>query len=101
MHVTKIQRKKAFMANFEKILSPLTIIIRLQNTLFVRLGIFPAMHTNLKVITKFPRKDQIKLLSEGAQYLHFCTFHRCFVSICNHVTLEHYTFSLHNPKCSG
>ena len=36
-----------------------------------QLGIFPAMHTNLKVITKFPRKDQIKLLSEGVQYLHF------------------------------
>ena len=71
MHVTKTQRRNAFMANFERILSPLTIIIRLQNILFVRLGIFPAMHTNLKVITKFPRKDQIKLLSEGVQYLHF------------------------------
>ena len=35
------------------------------------LRLFPAMHTNLKVITKFPRKDQIKLLSEGVQYLHF------------------------------
>ena len=69
MHVTKIQRRKAFKANVERILSPLTIIIRLQNILFGRL--FPAMHTNLKVITKFPRKDQIKLLSEGVQYLHF------------------------------
>ena len=27
MHVTKIQRRKAFMANFDRILSPLTIII--------------------------------------------------------------------------
>ena len=27
MHVTKIQRRKAFMANVERILSPLTIII--------------------------------------------------------------------------